>query len=145
MGKLIPNMKKNVEHPTHYNDCSVDCITAMECAFGYEKTAIFALLNAFKYLWRHKQKNGLEDLYKARWYLDYWNTLEKVHADDAPAIYADKKPYDAMKFNVENFIKGAEAEQKVEKQSQTFDDLKMNPDLDPHVYNDDFYDGDWDD
>lgn len=136
----MPNMRKNVEHPAHYSDCSIDCITAMECAFGYEKTATFALLNAFKYLWRHKQKRGLEDLYKARWYLDYWNTLEKTHEDDTPSIFMDKEVYNAMKFNVESLIKEAEAEaeakQEVEKQLHTFDDLKMNPDLDPHVYND---------
>jgi hypothetical protein len=26
--------------------------------------------NVFKYLWRYKDKNGIEDLRKANWYLD---------------------------------------------------------------------------
>ena len=32
---------------------------------------LFCLCNAFKYLWRYKNKNGAEDIKKARWYLDY--------------------------------------------------------------------------
>jgi hypothetical protein len=30
----------------------------------------FSLGNAVKYLWRYQLKNGLEDLRKARWYLE---------------------------------------------------------------------------
>jgi len=30
----------------------------------------FCTANALKYLWRWKAKNGVEDLKKARWYID---------------------------------------------------------------------------
>lgn len=64
----------NVEHPKHYSgSCSLECIDVMRIIFGSRAVNYFCLLNAFKYLWRHKNKNGEEDLKKARWYLDYIN------------------------------------------------------------------------
>lgn len=67
----------NVNHPTHYADsCSLECIEAMEIAFGYEAVINFCKCNAFKYLWRHKNKNGTEDLLKAIWYINKGSDLE---------------------------------------------------------------------
>ena len=43
---------------------------------GREAVKSFCLCNAYKYLWRHKNKNGLEDLKKARWYLDRYITMQ---------------------------------------------------------------------
>ena len=63
--------KDNVNHPSHYEkSCSLECIDVMEAMFGPERLIIFCLMNAFKYLWRHKNKNGMEDLNKAKWYLN---------------------------------------------------------------------------
>ena len=60
-----------VRHPAHYADtCSIECIDVMELVFGSEALSNFCMINAFKYLWRHKHKNGAEDLDKAQWYLD---------------------------------------------------------------------------
>lgn len=69
-----PEEKENkedvVNHPSHYAEsCSIECIDAMECMFGTDKLISFCFMNAFKYIWRFKNKNGLEDLKKARWYL----------------------------------------------------------------------------
>ena len=62
----------NVNHPAHYEQsCSLECIQVMELVFGAEAVTYFCLCNAFKYMWRYKNKNGLEDLKKAKWYLDY--------------------------------------------------------------------------
>lgn len=59
-----------VNHPSHYaSSCSIECIDAMECMFGTDKLISFCLMNTFKYIWRFKNKNGSEDLEKARWYL----------------------------------------------------------------------------
>ena len=54
-----------VQKPKHYNvhPSGVECIVVAE-HFN------FCLGNAIKYIWRHSEKNGLEDLKKARWYLD---------------------------------------------------------------------------
>ena len=62
-------VESNVDHPTHYNNGSIECIDAMVAAYGKEAVEVFCLLNAFKYLWRSEHKNGEEDLEKAIWYL----------------------------------------------------------------------------
>ena len=62
-------------NPSHYKShpSGVECIDIAE-HFGYR------LGNAIKYIWRHKDKGGIEDLKKARWYLD--REIEKYnHAD----------------------------------------------------------------
>ena len=60
-----------VNHPVHYADlCSLECIEAMEIAFGSDGLIYFCLCNAFKYVWRCKNKNGKQDLEKAKWYLN---------------------------------------------------------------------------
>lgn len=65
-------MTDNVNHPKHYEDStSLECIEAMEVAFGTEHTAWWSCQTAFKYLWRHKNKNGEEDVHKAKWYIDW--------------------------------------------------------------------------
>ena len=61
----------NVEHPEHYNVGAVECIDGIEVATeslsGFEG---FCAGNAIKYLWRWKHKGGVEDLEKAKWYID---------------------------------------------------------------------------
>ena len=59
-----------VNRPAHYTSGGIECIDAMQAAFGAEAVKDFCLCNAFKYLWRHRQKNGVEDLKKACWYLN---------------------------------------------------------------------------
>ena len=60
-----------VNHPQHYIGTeSVECIDAMELIFGRENLAWYCVCNAFKYVWRHKDKGGVEDLGKASWYLE---------------------------------------------------------------------------
>lgn len=68
-------LKDNVYHPSHYTSGSTECIEAMISAFGEEAVANFCLCNVFKYLWRHKKKNGLEDIQKASWYLSKYEKL----------------------------------------------------------------------
>lgn len=64
--------KEEVNHPSRYSgECSLECIEVMRVTFGNEAVYHFCLCNAFKYLWRYKNKNGEEDIKKSRWYLDY--------------------------------------------------------------------------
>lgn len=66
----------NVNHPRHYNgNCSLECIDAMEIAFGREAVMSFCKGNAFKYLWRHSNKGKQEDLDKALWYCGRVNSM----------------------------------------------------------------------
>ena len=58
-------MSNSVDHPSHYNShpSGIECIAIAE-------HHNFCIGNAIKYLWRHGLKNGIEDLKKARWYID---------------------------------------------------------------------------
>lgn len=62
---------KDAINPTHYKNGKVECIEAIESAVvnkkGLEATCVS---NVIKYLWRYESKNGLEDVKKAKWYLD---------------------------------------------------------------------------
>ena len=58
-----------INHPKHYENCSLECIEMMGIAFGSVAVINFCMCNAFKYLWRYKYKNGKEDLKKAMWYI----------------------------------------------------------------------------
>ena len=63
----------NVNHPSHYNQSGIECIDAMKAmteGTTVDPHAAYCWQNSFKYLWRWSYKNGLEDLKKARWYLD---------------------------------------------------------------------------
>lgn len=71
-----------VNRPAHYTSGGIECIDAMQAAFGDEAVKDFCLCNAFKYLWRHRQKNGVEDLKKARWYLNRLIREMKVTDDE---------------------------------------------------------------
>ena len=57
-----------VNNPKHYTDSSIECIDAMEAAYGVEAVKHFCICNAFKYQWRFEKKNGVEDLKKSQWY-----------------------------------------------------------------------------
>jgi hypothetical protein len=60
----------SVNHPQHYASTSIECIDAMIETQGKEAVRAFCVCNAFKYLWRHNNKNGDEDVKKANWYLN---------------------------------------------------------------------------
>ena len=67
----------NVNHPSHYETNGIECIDAMTAAQGMDAVQDFCICNAFKYVWRHKHKNGAEDIKKAVWYLNKWLELER--------------------------------------------------------------------
>jgi hypothetical protein len=58
-------------NPQHYRQGEVECIDALKAA-TVNKTGIEAVCtaNVIKYLWRYEAKGGLEDIRKARWYID---------------------------------------------------------------------------
>lgn len=61
-----------VNHPSHYTQGGIECIDALEAAtMGLEGIEAVCTANAIKYAWRWKQKNGVEDIDKAIWYLTH--------------------------------------------------------------------------
>ena len=79
----------NVNHPTHYADkCSLECFQVMRLIFDDDIVFDFCLLNAFKYMWRYKYKNGDEDLKKADWYLKKAKEIEpKIDYTDYSDVF----------------------------------------------------------
>lgn len=58
-----------VSHPSHYTSGGIECIDCIKAALG-ENFMGFLIGNVIKYTYRYKDKNGVEDLKKARWYID---------------------------------------------------------------------------
>lgn len=61
-----------VNHPPHYNVGGFEVIDIIQ-AFTQDLNGIAAVdtANAIKYILRWHNKNGVEDLKKARWYIDH--------------------------------------------------------------------------
>lgn len=60
-----------VNHPSHYTAGKVECIDAIFAATtGLTGGRAYSTGAAIKYLWRWSRKGGVEDLKKARWYID---------------------------------------------------------------------------
>jgi len=58
-------------NPSHYRQGGVECIDALDAAtIGKAGIEAVCTANIIKYLWRYESKNGVEDVRKARWYLD---------------------------------------------------------------------------
>lgn len=64
-------MKDVVNHPDHYNTGGIECIEYLKDNMSWQGYTGYLEGNCKKYLhrWRYKQK-PIEDLKKARWYLD---------------------------------------------------------------------------
>lgn len=69
---------EEINHPDRYAGGKYECIEVMVDIFGVEVVKNFCVLNAFKYLWRHKQKGGTEDIKKAVWYLNEYIKLDET-------------------------------------------------------------------
>ncbi len=70
-----------VTKPAHYaGHTGIECKTAMESMLGTDAYTAYMQGCAFKYLWRWRDKNGLEDLKKARECID--NVIRAIEGDD---------------------------------------------------------------
>lgn len=69
--RITPKIKDPI-NPNYYKHGEVECINAIESA-TINKNGIEAVCtaNIIKYLWRYENKNGLEDVQKASYYLNY--------------------------------------------------------------------------
>ena len=67
----------NVNHPSHYETGNFECIDVMIETQGKEAVMDFCVCNAFKYIYLQNNKNGVEDIKKAKWYLDKYIELSE--------------------------------------------------------------------
>ena len=80
-------MNDPVNHPKHYTShpSGVECIEVTE-HFNFNKG------NAIKYIWRSSDKGKeVEDLRKARWYIDREIARILNNADEPPFMKRDKE------------------------------------------------------
>ena len=69
--KTDDNGPDMVNHPQHYTQGGIECIDALKAAtVGKRGIEAVCVANVIKYLWRYEEKNGVEDVAKARWYLE---------------------------------------------------------------------------
>jgi hypothetical protein len=65
-----------IHKPSHYHQNGIDVIGFAELQFSKEELKGFYRINIIKYVTRYDRKNRIEDLKKARFYLDKLITLE---------------------------------------------------------------------
>ena len=61
-------MADSVNQPPHYQG-DIECIDAIQASMTNEEFIGYLRGNIIKYNWRYRNKNGVEDLRKAEWYL----------------------------------------------------------------------------
>lgn len=91
-------MSDMVNHPPHYNSGKIECIDAIESAtIGKSGFEAYLVGNIMKYLWRYNQKNGIEDLKKAQWYLN--KLVEVVQKRETGALVGKEDESYNVKFD----------------------------------------------
>lgn len=86
---------EKVNHPEHYQSIKgIECIDVME-AFteGLEGIEAVDTAQVIKYVCRWKKKNGLEDLKKAKWYIDHLINKVSNQRITEVTLYANEKEY----------------------------------------------------
>lgn len=59
-----------VNSPAHYTSGDIECIDAIKAQMSADEFAGYLRGNVVKYMWRYRDKGGVESLEKARWYLE---------------------------------------------------------------------------
>ena len=60
-----------VQHPSHYTQGGIECIDAIRVSMTADGFCDYCKVNIIKYIWRWRDKGGVEDLRKASVYLDW--------------------------------------------------------------------------
>lgn len=72
-----------IDHPKHYTYGKYECSDVQREMVTKDSYVDHCILTVIKYVWRWRHKNGLEDLKKARWYLN--KAIEVEEADESKA------------------------------------------------------------
>ncbi|WP_198041829.1 DUF3310 domain-containing protein [Paenibacillus larvae] len=65
-------MRNDRVNPSYYTKNGLGCLDVIKAITdGLDPLEAFCIGNVTKYIWRWKDKNGVEDLRKARQYLDF--------------------------------------------------------------------------
>jgi len=69
-----------VSHPAHYTQGGIECIDAIRASMNGIEFQGYLKGNVLKYVWRWRNKGGLEDLKKAQVYLGW--LIQTIEVDD---------------------------------------------------------------
>ena len=87
-------MSDNINHPSHYTQGGIECLDAIEASMPDEGFQDYCKGNILKYVWRYRFKNGVEDLKKARFYLDRMiqsvENMTEVRLPNGGVIFTDE-------------------------------------------------------
>ena len=74
-----------VQHPSHYTHGGIECIEAIRASMTADGFCDYCKGNIIKYIWRWRDKGGVEDLRKASVYLDWLINAADVKENDYEA------------------------------------------------------------
>ena len=63
------NISMDKINPDYYKQGDIECIDAIKSSMSHTEFCAYLKGSIMKYLWRYKQKNGIEDIKKSLWYL----------------------------------------------------------------------------
>ena len=76
----VNKIMNNPIEPNHYIDL---VISLLEYITENEGEFTWCIANVIKYVSRYKRKNGIEDLQKAQWYLNYQIKIEEKNVKNS--------------------------------------------------------------
>jgi hypothetical protein len=99
-------MHDPVNSPKHYadNDGGIECIEAIEASMSMEEFKGFLKGNVQKYVWRYAQKNGAEDLKKAKWYLERLITLRGMEEAMSNTMKETTKEVLGVRYDPDDYM-----------------------------------------
>ena len=100
-------MHDPVTNPAHYADSfgGIQCIDAIETSMSTEEFKGFLKGNVQKYVWRYSQKNGAEDLKKAKWYLERLIKLREFEEAMAKATEETTREALGVNYDPDDYLK----------------------------------------
>lgn len=98
----------NVKHLSHYTSGGIECIEAIKesmCSIGYKG---YLKGNVMKYMWRYEDKNGLEDLKKARIYLNWLIILIEEEERELNEVGSESQIMEQIRKDIERAENGGD-------------------------------------
>lgn len=83
-------MTDNVNHPSHYADKEIEVIDYIRDTLGADEFVGYCIGNVLKYTSRWRKKGGVEDLEKAKVYLE-WGIQKQHETEDRNGADTDGK------------------------------------------------------
>lgn len=85
-------MAEQVDHPAHYGHGTYEVIRVLEAWMTPEEFIGGLKFNILKYMARHRQKGGAQDIAKAKFYQDYLDDfIKRTGADVGPRVAVASK------------------------------------------------------